>query len=234
MKKHLVWVLLLCPLLANATSILADNVRKMVVFIYPADASGEADKKNPLGTGFLIAVPLKGTPNPMGKEAPIRGELLLVTARHIFDPAWAYCSGPRRDLVYLRVNTKGYESLKDDSGVAYLPLPLTKNGQPLYEVSDDDKVDAAVIGVGSVLTSDKYDVTPMRLSIFASPDEISKLKIGDPIFSAGLVPGRSGERRNYPFFKFGNVSNIPRGIDMGGMWNRKAGTATGECVVHSC
>ena len=35
------------------------------------------------------------------------------------------------------------------------------------------------------------------------------LGIGDSIVSAGLLPGRCGEKRNYPFFKFGEISNIP-------------------------
>jgi len=210
MEKFLVCLLLLCPLRVSA-GILADNVKRMVVFIYSADATGEADKRKPLGTGFLITVPVRGTPNPMAGEANVQGVMLLITARHILDPAWAYCSTPQRDLVYLRVNTKGYEPLKDDSdGVAYVPLPLAKNGKPLYEVSDDSRIDAAVIEVGSVLvSSDRYDVRPMRLSVFASSGEIGNLKIGDSIFSAGLVPGKSGEKRNYPFFKFGNISNIP-------------------------
>jgi hypothetical protein len=81
-----------------------------------------------------------------------------------------------------------------------------------YFVSDDSKVDAAVIildwGDWSKM-QEKYDFVPLRLSLFASPDEMPKFEIGDSIASAGLVPGRSGEKRNYPFFKFGEISNIP-------------------------
>jgi hypothetical protein len=44
------------------------------------------DLAHPLGTGFLVGVPIKSSP---GKVYPV-----LVTARHIFDSVWAKCGGP--------------------------------------------------------------------------------------------------------------------------------------------
>ena len=71
-------------------------------------------------------------------------------------------------------------------------------------------MDAAVVDIGWENHSQKdYDFIPMELSVFASPDEVTKLGIGDSIASAGLIPGKSGEKRNYPFFKFGNISSKP-------------------------
>lgn len=210
--KRISWLVLLLtvclPLRAN-TNILVESIKKMVVFIYAADANGEADKNHPLGTGFLVVTPVGVTPNLMGKDAIIRGELLLVTARHIVDPAWAFCSGPQPSVVYLRVNKKNYDPAKDSTGVDYVRVPLVKSRERQYFVSEDDKVDAAVIDVGEQFSPDKYDFQAMRLSVFASPDEISKMGIGDSVTSPGLIPGKSGEKRNYPFFKFGNISNIP-------------------------
>jgi len=208
--RYITWLLFLSavyPLNAQ-TTVDTEAVKKMVVFLFAADADGNADERQPLGTGFLIMAPVKGTPNLMGKTADITGLILLVTARHIVDPAWAYCSGKERDLVYMRVNKKNYDPKTDNTGVAYLPVPLAKNGAKQYFVrEDDDKVDAAVIPV--VIPKDKYDTRPMRVSLLASSDESMKLNIGDSVASAGLLPGKSGEKRNYPFFKFGEISNIP-------------------------
>ena len=200
----------LCPLLRAQTTLATEPVKKMVVFLYAAAADGSADKRHPLGTGFLIFSPLKTTPNMMGKESNATGELFLITARHIFDPAWAYCSGSQPDLVYMRVNTKNYDPTKDMTGVEYLPVHLVRNGIKQYFVrDDDDKVDAAVVDVGLEFQQGKYDAVPMRISVFASSEEIKRLQIGDSVASAGLLPGKSGERRNYPFFKFGEISNVP-------------------------
>ena len=208
--KRAKWLLLLLalrlPLQADTTLDTA-KVKKAVVFIYAADAQGKADRRHPLGTGFLIMVPLKGS--PLGKDAVVTGQLLLVTARHLVDPAWAFCSTPQPELIYIRVNSKNYNPAKDALGVDYLPIRLVEKGKKQYFVNDDDKVDAAVTDVGLQLSQDKNDYAPIRLSVFANSDEVGQLKIGDSIISAGLLPGRSGEKRNYPFFKFGDISNIP-------------------------
>ena len=74
-------------------------------------------------------------------------------------------------------------------------------------------VDAAVVLLSpSVFDGTEYSTGlpgSLRLSDFATPDEVKQIGIGEPIISAGLVPGLSGEKRNYPFFKFGNISSIP-------------------------
>jgi hypothetical protein len=87
---------------------------------------------------------------------------------------------------------------------------LVEKHQKKYWVSDDDEVDAAVVNFGwENHSEDDYDFVPIELNVFASPDEIKKLGIGDDVASAGLIPGKSGEKRNYPFFKFGSISSIP-------------------------
>jgi hypothetical protein len=118
-----------------------------------------------------------------------------------------------------------------------VPLRLRdEKGNKTYHVRDDEEeVDAAIVDVLHALVPQeragtgkdeqeevnalvdvvggnlqyKYEFTPLRVSSFASPDEIKMLGIGDSIVSAGLLPGRCGEKRNYPFFKFGEISNIP-------------------------
>jgi hypothetical protein len=211
--RYVAWLFVLSALFSplwGQTTLATEAVKKMVVFIYAADADGNADKKKPLATGFLVLVPLKGSSNLGGGPGDVTGQMFLVTARHVVDPAWAFCSTPQPNLVYIRVNKKDYDPTKDATGVDYLRVDLVKNRVKQYFVrDDDDKVDAAVVDVGLDIQQAKYDVVPMRLSVFASSDEMKKLQIGDSVASAGLLPGRSGEKRNYPFFKFGEISNIP-------------------------
>jgi hypothetical protein len=211
--RYVTWLLLfsaLCPLLRADTTLDTEAVKRIVVFLYPPNSEGnDADATNPMGTGFLVFVHEKGDLK--------KGTLVLITARHIVDPYWASCSPEPQSQpdrrIYMRLNSKPYDPKKDSTGVGYLPVDLVKDGTKKYRVrDDDDEVDAAVIELnwgdwGKV--QEKYDFVPMRLSLFASADEIPKFKIGDSVASAGLVPGRSGEKRNYSFFKFGEISNIP-------------------------
>jgi hypothetical protein len=196
------FLLLIASVPSNAdTTLNTEAISKVIVFIYSANIHGNLDK--PLGTGFLVVI-------PHAKDISSGDALILVTARHIFDPNWAYCSGANPDKVYLRLNLKHYDPSKDNTGVDYVPLTLTQSGQKKYFVSEDEQVDAAVIQLDeSTISPDKYDFGAMPLNVFATADESKKLKIGDDIASAGLIPGISGERRNYPFFKFGNISSIP-------------------------
>jgi hypothetical protein len=211
MMRHVMWLLLfstLCPLLQAQTVLATESVKKAVVFLYATDSSND---KNSLGTGFLIKVPVKGAPSSVVKNVmTVEGSVLLVTARHIVDPAWGYCSRKQSDTIYMRVNKKDYDPTKDTTGVDYLSVLLVKNGVKQYFVrDDDDEVDAAFVDISAEFPQDKYDAVPMVSYLFASSDEMKKLQIGDSIASAGLIPGKSGEKRNYPFFKFGEISNIP-------------------------
>lgn len=219
--------LLLCSPIWSDTILDTDAIKKTVVFLYASkpdpDPShpGEfvADETKPMGTGFLVVimVPIAGRPdNPASS-------LILVTARHMVDPAWVSCTDELKPLpdrrIYVRANKKNYDPKKDDTGVGYIPVDLVKNGVRHYFVSDDDQIDGTTVGLdtGWSEMQKTYDFVPMQVAIFASDEEIGKLKIGDSIASAGLVPFSSdnkiyplsGEKRNYPFFKFGEISNIP-------------------------
>lgn len=70
--------LLLTARVVAGININVDAVRKSVVFLYGADTNGKVDQARPLGTGFLVDVPLLSHPE--------KSYLLLVTARHIVDP----------------------------------------------------------------------------------------------------------------------------------------------------
>ncbi len=193
---------LLSQMSLAGTTLDTDVARQAVVFIYSANEHGDADK--PIGTGFLVGV--------HSKIDPKKGALWLVTARHIVDPAWAFCSRPQPNLLYMRVNKKAYDPEKDSTGVEYLPIQLRdEKGNKRYFVRDDDeKVDAAAIWLDwEKYSGEKYGNIPVEVSTFASPEEVAKLRIGDSVVSAGLLPGRSGEKRNYPIFKFGEISSRP-------------------------
>jgi hypothetical protein len=194
------------------TTLNAETVKKMVVFLFPAFPDGTVDKEHPLGTGFLIAIPFKGAPQTRDANGEVNGKgaLLLITARHIVDPNWANCAMPQPRRIYARIDTTNYDPKKGASGVDFEPVDLVELGQKKYLVrDDDDNVDAAVIDVTGKFSQAKYAFTPMTLAFFATAEEAKKLRVGDSIASAGLIPKRSGENRNFPFFKFGNISNIP-------------------------
>src|SRR6266704_2149238 len=85
----------------------------------------------------------------------------LVTARHILDPDWAFCP-PSPQKVFLRFNKTNYDPEKDQTGVEYVPLELVINGRPVYKVSDDDRVDAAIVQLNlPALPQSKYDYLPI-------------------------------------------------------------------------
>lgn len=195
----------LCSLsLWAGTTIQTEIVRKAIVFIYAANATGtDADSANPMGTGFLVFMHVKGDAH--------KGALMLITARHIVDPDWLYCPIPQPEVIFIRLNNKDYDPKNDSTGVAYLKVVLVDHGNKKYFVrNDDDEVDAAMVPLQTEeYKSTLYDFAPLALSTFGSPEEVKQMKIGDSIASAGLLPKGSGEKRNYPFFKFGEISNIP-------------------------
>jgi hypothetical protein len=227
--KRVVWLLLLCyrPLLWSDTILDTESIKKAVVFIYAAKADPSqpdgfaADDTKPIGTGFLVAitVPVAGKPdNPTSS-------VILVTARHMLDPYWVSCTDEPKVLpdrrIYIRVNNKNYSPAEDATGVGYIPVDLVKSGIKHYFVLQDDQIDGTIVDLrwgdwGEMQKS--YDFRPMLINTFADEKEIGELKIGDSIASAGLVPYTSdnrnyeplsGEKRNYPFFKFGEISNKP-------------------------
>jgi hypothetical protein len=194
-------------LLASAATSLAsipvntEAVQRSIVFLY-AENNDRVDERRQVGTGFLVLVPSKGNPQ--------MGALLLITARHILDHDWGFCSGANPKRIYMRLNRASYDPNKEANGVQYEPVTLVEDGRSRYWVSSDDKVDAAIVLLeGRHYSESKLEINPINLSDFAAPDEIKNLAVGDSVLSAGLIPGKSGEKRNYPFFKFGNISSKP-------------------------
>jgi hypothetical protein len=177
-----------------------DAVQKSVVFLYAADAQGAVDRNRPIGTGFLVGIPLKSDPK--------RSYAVLVTARHMFDPAWANCGVPNPSIIYMRLNKKSYTPSSNESGFDFVPINLVEQGVPTWSHHTQDDIDAAVVSLPKDL-GQEFDLVLIPVEFFPTDAELAAQGIGDPVMSAGLMPALPGIRRNYPIFKFGQISNIP-------------------------
>lgn len=188
---------------SSAQSLIPINteaIKRAVVFLYAADPTGQPDTTKELATGFLIQIPTQNDPN--------KSYFALVTARHVVDPIWACTSSQNPATIYARLNRKTYDPVHDASGVEFVKVPLVASNKIIWSKHRSDSVDAVLIPIDSA----KFfanDVAAIRVADFPTPEELRAVGIGEDIVSAGLVPGLSGKKRNYPFFKFGKVSNIP-------------------------
>jgi hypothetical protein len=152
---------------------------------------------SPVGTGFLVRIP---------HLHDDKATLVLVTARHMFDPEWAHCPGKRNPTVlYARVNSIPGSA----ENVRYIRLTLSDGGRPAWFKHRRDDIDAAVIlfpATDEDLTKSDFRFLPAwRLP---TKEELGKLSIGDDIVSAGMLIDLRRTTKNYPVFKFGKVSNI--------------------------
>jgi hypothetical protein len=174
-------------------------VKKSVVYIYGGDNEGkQADSTKLLGTGFLVGVPLSSAEN--------RGYLLLVTARHVFDPVWAHCPILNPQWVYLRMNTKIYDPKKDESGIGFVPIKLAANETWLHHTNENIDVALTVLNPKSF---ENFDVNVISISDFATEEDAKQRVPSDPVVSAGLMLAYPGVKRNYPILQFGHISTQP-------------------------
>jgi hypothetical protein len=203
--KHFAVVLFLIVCAASTTGrekINFDGLRKTVVFLYLSDANGDAISDRPLGTGFLVGVPIKGKTEHYA---------FLVTARHMVDPNWAGCSGPEPTRLSLRYNKKNYDPTKDSTGVDFARLPLiSDDGKTNYWYHpSDDNADVAVVALQGHILDENLDELILPVSSFATDKELRDRSSSDPVISLGLLPAFTGSKRNYPIAKFGHISTIP-------------------------
>ncbi len=198
-----VFVVLFPSVLAfGAININTEAVQKSVVFLYAGQPDGGVNKNAALGTGFLISVPLLSDPK--------RSYVMLVTARHVLDPSWAKCpvlSNP--SVIYMRLNKKDYSPSSTEVGFDFVPIPLIERGQQKWLHLPAEDIDAAVVPLPIDL-SDRFDLAEISLENFPTDKELEAQSIGDQVMSAGLMPALPGIKRNYPIFKFGQISNIPK------------------------
>jgi hypothetical protein len=186
---------------ASLIPVNTEAVKRAVVFLFSAGPTGKPDTRKELATGFLVGVPIANTQPP-------RSYVLLVTARHVVDPIWACQANENPKMIYARVNRKNYDPNHDASGVEFIPIQLAVDKKAGWAKHAMDSVDAAVLPM-DVAKFTANDVATINLADFGTAAEIKGVGVGDDIFTAGFAPGLSGKKRNYPFFKFGKVSNIP-------------------------
>jgi hypothetical protein len=193
-------VLFAAPFSHASVVIDVDTIKESVVFIYLANPNGAVETSKPLGTGSLVFIPLKESEG---------GYLLLVTARHLLKPSWAACGNEDPTRVYLRLNTKTYDSTSTPKGIDFVPVDLeSSDAGPGVVVSSDDQVDAAIVLLNlNDFSAQQFLIAYVPVADFATEEEVGKLGTGDAVVSAGLF-SFLGERRNYPMFKFGEISIV--------------------------
>jgi hypothetical protein len=140
---------------AQATiNINVEAVQKSVVFLYAARADGSVDKNKPIGTGFLVGIPIKSDSN--------RSYAVLVTARHMVDPTWAKCGIANPSVVYMRLKT--YTPGSDDPGFDFVPVPLIEQGTPTWVHHTETDIDAAVVPFPKNVDQFDFILIPVELS----------------------------------------------------------------------
>src|SRR5664279_2049923 len=107
-------VVMLCAAVCDAANlpINLESVGKSIVFLFN-------EHNEPVGTGFIIAVPFKGDTG--------QGVLAVVTARHVVDPEWAGCPAANPTVLAARVNKKDFVPGVGESGTDSVPLVLVQN-----------------------------------------------------------------------------------------------------------
>jgi hypothetical protein len=184
-----------------AQNINTEVLRKSVVYLYRGDNAGHPDLSLPLGTGFLVRVPLLSKPND--------NYIVLVTARHMVDPAWNHCPDSQPEAIYLRFNKKKYDPDKDETGVGFAEIPLVENGLPIWTHPKEDDADVAVILLDAQKVDEQIDWAAIPVSDFATDDEAKQRVTSDEVLSVGMLVSYTGSKRNYPIFKFGYISTKP-------------------------
>lgn len=163
-----------------------DEIRKCVVFIGRNTDTG-MDLK---GTAFFI------------EEIEEQGInetrfIHLITAKHILAKMWE--TNPR-ELVYLRVNHKeGTRYFIDTNPSQWFPHP-------------DPTVDIAVlpcINLSDVLSNIDYLPYPLVLALTTEIINREHIDVGDEVFLPGLFVEHTGERKNIPIIRIGNIAAMP-------------------------
>jgi hypothetical protein len=179
-----------------------EAVQKSVIFLYGSDSTGSVDSSRPLGTGFIVQVPSLSDPK--------RSYTFMITARHIVDPEWAGCGQPNSIVIYARLNKKSYVPDPGSVGVDFVPVQLRNDKGPIWFHHPDGDIDAAVVPLPGQKLFDEFDAASIKVEDFPTDAELGSQSIGDPVMSAGLLPALTEANRNYPIFKFGQISNIPQ------------------------
>jgi hypothetical protein len=161
-----------------------DNVKDCVVFLGRVRTDGMMEKKELLGTAFIVVMKEEGTGN-LGKSF-----LYLVSAKHVIDGLQGATCG-------VRIN-----NLRETGGSSLLLAPTKWWTHP-----SDHTADVAVMPFGPPPEA-QLNFTAFPTEAFATAENIEKTKIGvgDEVFITGLFAPNIGEYRNLPIVRMGNVA----------------------------
>jgi hypothetical protein len=162
---------------------ISPEIRKCVVFV---------GWRNPLGvyrfagTAFFVGKAIEGTD---------KGFIYLITAKHVID-------GIRDkgcDKVGVRVNLKNQNATWVETEIQ------SWNFHP-----DELSLDVVDVAVMQTHLVPVFDHQVLPITMFATDAFVEKeIKVGLEIFLAGLFANHSGERRNIPIVRVGNIVAMP-------------------------
>lgn len=180
----------------------SNRIQSAVVALYRTEPTGSVDRYSLIGTGFLVAVPIRNSTIP-------RSCVVLVTARHIVDPSWARGSVSNPDSLYLRLTLKSYASSTPKARVEFVRIDLQSGSYRLWIHHLDSRIDAVAVPITNNL--DAYDVGEIPTDMFPSNDTLERLVIGTGVTSAGLIAvgGGTGYRTALNMGSLSRAANSP-------------------------
>jgi hypothetical protein len=160
-------------------------MRDCVCFVY-ANVNGEP---KPVGTAFFLFIPIRGT----------TGTIVVVTALHVIAKIQ---ENTEDGMVMLRVNTK-------DGGFRFVVIPA---GAWVKPDQSDEIVDVCFFPWHFPWETSDFDIKYFSADQAATADVIATqaLGVGNEVAFAGLFVKHHGTQQNEPFFRFGNISAMPR------------------------
>ncbi len=159
-----------------------DEVRSCVCFLF-RQTNGRLIAE---GTGTVLAQPINGSDNTAWT--------MIVTARHIINSVQMLSDD---DIVRARFNSKG-------GGVGWLELPVSA-----WMVNEDDL--ASDVAIAHFDRMDGLDLRLWPMGRLATEAVIAAqhIGLGDEVVMPGLFSMHSGDDRNIPIVRIGNIAAMP-------------------------
>jgi hypothetical protein len=141
----------------------------------------------PLGSGFVLQIPKKGSP-PIGTTAaPMQGWSFVFTAKHVI---------ANQTAIIVRVNAQ------DHSKFICQKIELNQN-----VLAADDGVDLVAFYLPEIKGYLPATI-PTNLLVNQKQIEEWSIGVGTEVVTVGYLFGYSGQKSNYPVAKFGHISMI--------------------------